>query len=321
MALSVIIPVRNDTGNLSECLAHLRRSTRVPDEIVVVDDASDEPVELTADDVRVMRLKEQSGPAAGRNRGAEAAQGDLLVFVDADVFVHPDTLERTERLFEKQDVGAAVGVFEDHRGYGSFFSDYKNLWMKFSYENCPRRAALFYTSYAAIRSEIFREAGGFDVRYRRPSTEDTAFGNTLWEMGVRPVIAPELQVFHNKEYSLRSLLRTDLMRASDLLRMKLRGGMGGLLESERTSVNTGSILSVGVTGLAVVVGAATGSVVAGLCLLVLALLLNRRFLGYLHARRGTAFLTKSVCLMLVDNFAAGLGLLHGIAAYLLGRKV
>ena len=320
MKLSVVIPVKGDTENLARCLHHLRSGIRTPDETIVVDDGSEVPIRVDEDAVRVIRLDRNRGPSMARNEGAGHASGDVLVFIDADVYVREHTLRETARAFEEDGEKALVGVFEDHRDYRRFCSDYKNLWMKYSYETCPRRAALFYTSFAAIRADVFTEAGGFDVRYDRPSTEDTAFGNTLWEMGVRPLIAPHVTVFHNKEYRLGSLLKTDLVRASDLLKMKLRGSMGKMVDKSRTSVSGGAMLSVLGTLVAVAAGVIVHPV-PGLALLVLAALLNYRFLVWLHRKRGVLFTVKSMLFMVLDNLVVCIGLVRGLVAFAAGRRV
>ena len=92
--LSVIIPVRNDPAHLSACLASIRNSTYADHEVIVADDASTDGSAAVASEngVRLLRLERQSGPAVARNRGADLAKGEYLVFVDADVSVHPETL-------------------------------------------------------------------------------------------------------------------------------------------------------------------------------------------------------------------------------------
>src|SRR5688572_20503482 len=94
--LSVIIPVYNGTDYLQQCLAALTASTYDDFDVLVVDDGSTEPVEplVMAYSLGYLRLDGPRGPACARNRGAAHAKGQYLVFLDADVCVHPDTLAR-----------------------------------------------------------------------------------------------------------------------------------------------------------------------------------------------------------------------------------
>ncbi len=114
MRLSVIIPVYNGGDEFRVCLAALEASTPRPDEIIVADDASsDESGRLARQHgVVVVSLEGPShGPAFARNRGAEEARGDILVFLDGDVAIHPDALATMERyLHEHPEIAAVFGV-------------------------------------------------------------------------------------------------------------------------------------------------------------------------------------------------------------------
>jgi glycosyltransferase involved in cell wall biosynthesis len=108
--ISVIIPARDvaDTigGLVREILAQSPPSREV--EVIVVDDGSrDETVDAAvAAGARVVRLEGPGGnPAVARNRGVQAARGDLLVFIDADCHPAPGWLER---LLAGHETGAEV---------------------------------------------------------------------------------------------------------------------------------------------------------------------------------------------------------------------
>ena len=94
--VSIIVPAHNARQQLGPCIAAINDSTYKAFELIVVDDAStDGSGELAyAHGARVLSRRRQGGPAAARNRGAQAARGDLLLFVDADVLLRPDTLSR-----------------------------------------------------------------------------------------------------------------------------------------------------------------------------------------------------------------------------------
>ena len=96
MNISVVIPVRNDLGNLRKCIDHIKASKKKPSEILVVDDASDSDLEdgLSDRDISFIKLNKQCGPACARNVGAKAAKGDIIVFLDSDVFIQKDTLDK-----------------------------------------------------------------------------------------------------------------------------------------------------------------------------------------------------------------------------------
>jgi len=89
--LSVIIPTLEEEHFLPLLLADLRTQTYQPYEIIVVDGGSrDRTRELAAPFAQV--LEHVPGVGGQRQRGGEEARGDILVFLDADVRLAPDTL-------------------------------------------------------------------------------------------------------------------------------------------------------------------------------------------------------------------------------------
>src|SRR5918996_706116 len=102
MKLSVVIPVHNGGNDLRKCLVALTNSTRQPDELIIVDDASTDQSPEVASRLGILvpsQARYPIGPARSRNRGVAYTQGDVLVFIDADVMVHRDTLARIENHF------------------------------------------------------------------------------------------------------------------------------------------------------------------------------------------------------------------------------
>lgn len=90
--ISVIIPARNEALTLPHLVGDLRAQTLPPFEIIVADAASsDQTAEVAAS--LGCRVVPGGLPAVGRNRGADAATGEWLLFVDADVRMDPDTIE------------------------------------------------------------------------------------------------------------------------------------------------------------------------------------------------------------------------------------
>src|SRR3954447_7913109 len=86
--VSVVIPVHNRADSLRTAVASVLAQTREPDEIVIVDDASTEPVTAeTAGSndgrIRIIRLDDNRGASGARMVGIEAARGDLIAFLDS----------------------------------------------------------------------------------------------------------------------------------------------------------------------------------------------------------------------------------------------
>lgn len=99
-SVSVIIPARNEEKNLALLLPSIRNQTLAPLEIIVVDDQSSDATAAIAEahDCRVIRSADLPPGWYGKpwacQQGAEAARGDQLFFLDADVVLKPNVLTR-----------------------------------------------------------------------------------------------------------------------------------------------------------------------------------------------------------------------------------
>ena len=229
MRLSVVVPVHNGGEGLRLCLQALAASARPPDEVIVVDDGSTDGSAALASALAAHVLTTSAGPrgpAHARNRGAEVATGEVLVFIDADVAVHADTLARMEALLAGEpDVAAVFGCYDDRPPARNPASLYKNLLHHYVHQHGAREAGTFWSGCGAIRRAVFRAASGFDEGYTRPSIEDIELGVRLRQAGLRIRLCPEIQATHLKRWTLASLWRTDIFgRAVPWTRLILRQG-------------------------------------------------------------------------------------------------
>jgi GT2 family glycosyltransferase len=320
------MPVYNAETTLAECLTRLCNATGPHTEIVLVDDGSTDQSRAIAAGypVRIVPTAGRVGPAAARNLGARVAEGDVVFFIDSDVMVRPDTITRMAESFRDPEVDGVVGVQAVDMRHRDLVSQYKNIWMRWTYVRQTGNVPLFYTTAAAIRREAFLRAGGFDQGYANPNVEDTAFGQKLARLGIRVRVEPELEVEHVKRYSLAGLLRADFMRAVSLARLTLR--QRGAERRNNTSVPTAYVASIPLVGLAALLlalGAATGWMVplaAGVAALGGVAFLNREFLAAIRETEGSGRAAAVVPLLWLELFVAGVGGVVGVITYALGRR-
>src|SRR5262245_35886331 len=110
VTLSVVVPATDVPSTLPRCTAAIAAATAAPDEVCVVD----APRELSA--------------SAARNAGVARTTGEVLVFVDADVEVHPDVFERVRSAFDADpELTAVFGSYDDRPAHRSTVSAFRNL--------------------------------------------------------------------------------------------------------------------------------------------------------------------------------------------------
>lgn len=212
---SVVVPARNCAEQLRQCLLAIRNSDFSDYEIIVVDDASTDATGEVAQefDARYIHLNECRGPANARNAGANAAQGSLLVFLDADVIVHPMAIGTlVNRLADDQSLAAVFGSYDDTPSAGNFLSQFRNLLHHFTHQTSSIDAQTFWAGCGSVRASVFRRSGGFDPRYRYPTVEDIEFGYRLKKEGYRIALEKQALCTHMKRWRLWNMVTTDVFR-------------------------------------------------------------------------------------------------------------
>ena len=323
--LSVVIPVYNGTEELQRCLAALAASHYDDFEVLVVDDGSTQPVEpvVTAYGCRYLRLAGPGGPARARNHGAAHTTGQYLVFIDADVCVHQDTLVRfAERFRADPMLAAVVGSYDDAPVASNFLSQYKNLFHHYVHQNDDGEIRTFWSGCGAIRRELFLAFGGFDAqRYSRPAIEDIELGTWVSAAGHRIVLDSQIKATHLKRWTLWSLLKTDISaRGVPWMGLMLRaGGLADTLNVKHTQRFSVALVYL----LALSLVAAVWWQWAWISVVLLALMvavLNYDFYRFFMARKGVWFTLRVVPLHWLYFGYCGFCVVWGMLLYALMER-
>ena len=134
MRFSIVVPAYNASKTIEAALDSCLKQRYLPEEIIVIDDASSDDTYQKAKrwakrygkGVKVVceRLAQNAGPSKARNRGWDLATGDYIAFLDADDRFLPKKLESVAGFFEKNKDAVLLGhvsAVEDDvkRGSGS----------------------------------------------------------------------------------------------------------------------------------------------------------------------------------------------------------
>jgi hypothetical protein len=298
--LSVIVPATNRPVTLDRCLAAIAAAVEGTDEVIAVVDPAG------------------AGPAQARNLGARRASGDILVFVDADVVVHPDALAEIRAAFAADaSLGGLFGCYDDAPAAAGVVSRFRNLLHHHVHSAAAGPADTFWAGLGALRRDTFLASGGFDAdRFRRPSVEDIELGMRLAARGVRVELSGDVLGTHLKRWGLAQMVRTDFCARGvpwvGLIVAARRSGTGST-----TALNLGwrhrlsALVSLaGVTALMRRdprgVAAATAALVG----------LNRSFYLLLLRRGGVRLALAGVALHALHHLVAVASVPAGVAVYL-----
>lgn len=109
--LSIIIPTHNRPHLLPKAVQSALRQTLTDLEVIVVDDASAEPVQLPAHpQLRLIRLSSPRGGAGARNVGTEAARGRWITYLDDDDCLLPHMAQVSLEALQQSTLPPPVGV-------------------------------------------------------------------------------------------------------------------------------------------------------------------------------------------------------------------
>lgn len=201
------------------CMAALTRAREAcrdlaDTELIVADDgcSDDSPAWAEVAGARVVTTTGRTGPGAARNLAAQHATGDVLMFVDADVVVHEDTLRTAVAAFlDAPTLVACFGSYDDRPAAPNFLSQYRNLMHHYVHQHSSEQASSFWAGCGAIRADVFREVGGFDEKiYGRPSIEDIELGYRIRHRGGPIRLLKHMQCTHLKRWDALGVLRTDI---------------------------------------------------------------------------------------------------------------
>jgi glycosyltransferase involved in cell wall biosynthesis len=206
-AVSVVIPALNEGRNLVDTVQCVLENSDWPAlEVIVVDDGSadgsPEAVAALVPQGRVQVVREQGlGVARARNRGAQAASGEVIVFLDGHCYVPPGWLAPLVEALSSEKAALAGPAFTNildtrMQACGITWGDASldNVWLP-----CPAQVApvpFHIGACQAVRANVFHAIGGYDCGMGRWGSEDIELCLRLWLLGYAVYAQPASLVYH-----------------------------------------------------------------------------------------------------------------------------
>jgi len=182
LSVSIIIPTLNEEKYIEKTLKALKNQDfEGKFEIIVADGMSkDNTVKIAEKYADKIILVKKRGIAAGRNEGARVAKGDVLIFVDADTVLLPNTISELVKAFkEKKVVGAACPIIPLSAKIEDFFlywgyNQYMKATLKTKRPHVPGICC-------AYRKDAFWEVNGFNEKMK--AWEDYDLSERISKLG------------------------------------------------------------------------------------------------------------------------------------------
>jgi glycosyltransferase involved in cell wall biosynthesis len=333
--ISVVIPAWNAEDSIGFCLGSITKQTIAPLELIVVDDGSDDATKETAAKygVTILSTGGRKGPAAARNIGASAASGDILLFLDSDVTVPPDLIEKLHSHFHDNSVWAVQSLYTPVCPASNPVSQYQNYYYYHSLSRMPQgETATFATWCSAVRKDRFLEIGGFNVRIPEPTVEDEELGYTIVEKGGVIILDKTIQVTHLASYNLSQFTKRRLRMAraqaksgwrqfkSRLLARYINVHESGTHHSRWVVLSILLVIAAQLCILWSIISFSSTLMIMALTALVSALACHTSFLLKCCKHLGKNLFLYFVALCIFDMTVLGWGIVQGSVQYLLGKK-
>jgi glycosyltransferase involved in cell wall biosynthesis len=323
---TVIVPAYNPGADLGHCLEALSQSTYKNFNVLVVDDGSTEDIKSLVErfEYGYLRIDGPGGPARARNHGVGQIKSEFVIFIDADVTVHPDTIEQIMRDFnEDKNLDAVIGTYDDEPADPGFISQYRNLFHHYTHHQSVGQITTFWSGCGAMKRKVFVKYGGFDEkRYRLPTIEDIELGTWVAADGGKIVLDERIQCKHLKRWSFSNVVKTDIFqRGIPWIDLMLRSGKAvktlNVTVSQRLSVGLVFIIWISLILAIWWQWALIGAAIA----IIIVTLINIKLYRFLASHRSLWFTVKSAPLHWLYFGCCGMSVIIGtLRFYLSGQR-
>ncbi len=211
--LSVVVPTRNRTKEITHCLESLLKIDYPNFEIIVVDNHSSDHTVQVLNEFPVQVIEEtQTNQYAARNAGIRKAKGEIIAFTDSDCIVDPGWLKNLVQHYGESSIAGVGGKLMSFRPVNSIekflslgtldFQTPEGQWIQKKKDRFM--SGLVGSANMSYRRDILERVGGFDESYRTCGDYDLCRRVQL--LDYRLVHEPEAIVQHQHRSTLMQMI-------------------------------------------------------------------------------------------------------------------
>jgi len=222
MKIAAVVSVYNEEKNIAKLIDIILKQTRLPEEIIIVDDGSFDKTAVIAksyvknNPIIKYLYQDNRGPAAGRNRGWNESSADICAFTDGDCLPEENWIEEIIKPFSDPVIGATGGAYKTLNSQ-KLLARFIGLEIDWRYYN--KKEIKAHGAYnLAVRKNILKEVGGFNEEYPKASGED-------WDLTYKIskkhkiIFVPSAIVGHYHPEKFWSYMKNQARRAYDRVKI------------------------------------------------------------------------------------------------------
>lgn len=205
MKVSLICPAHNEENNITKTLDSIFNQTKIPNEVIVVEDSStDDTFKVLRNyqkknkKLKIIRVKTKN-ISKNRNIAIKKSKGDILVCVDAGCVLDKNYIEKIVKPFENKKIKfvGAISKLKTKTLFDKCFASFI-IKEKISKNYLPKGHAMAFTKKA------WKKIGGFP-EHLALGAEDTYFGKKMVEAGNKSFIVNDAFVYWETRNNLKTI--------------------------------------------------------------------------------------------------------------------
>ncbi len=321
--LSIVIPTYNSSRFMPALLDSIFAQAIEDMEVIIVDDCSkDNTVEIAKRyPVRLLQMEKNGGPARARNRGVNAAKGDIIFFLDSDVIVIDGTVREVRDFFKNNPAAnCVIGLCTTEPINRGFVPKYMAMFEYIHLMSGPHgRVSVFAPRCGAIKKELFLKAGGYDEAYKGADVEDFELArriNRIDNIMLNSKMLVRHQFVNNFSEAVKNYFKRAVMWIHLFIKEKQLDNAGPTTPSNGISAACAflSFVTLFLMSLVSTAGAVT------VFLLIIFLISNFRWWNFMRKEAGFAFSLRALLLNYVLGIDIIVASVYGLLTYSLMKK-
>lgn len=217
--VSVIIPCYNAEKSILRTLKALDNQIVRGFEVILADDGSNDRTVSVSKSFKPKNFKliviaeKHSGPAAQRNKGAEKAKEEILLFTDSDCVPDKNWVYEMTKPFSDKNVVGVSGTYRTLNN-NKLIARFEGYEIEKRHEKMAKQKYVdFIGSFSAgYRKDIFKKFGGFSSDFKKADAEDPELSFKIAKAGYKMIFNPKAKVAHPHVSTLKKFWKQKFSR-------------------------------------------------------------------------------------------------------------